>query len=65
MNNIIEKCKTTRILAIIGVIGLFLGVILPYGKYTFWALLAFNNIMELLGRKSYNGFNSCKCIIYF
>lgn len=36
MNNIIEKCKTTRILAIIGVIGLFLGVILPYVKYTFW-----------------------------
>ena len=30
MKNIIEKCRTTRILAIIGIVGLFLGVILPY-----------------------------------
>lgn len=33
MKNIIEKCRTTRILAIIGIVGLFLGIILPYVKY--------------------------------
>ena len=32
MKDIIEKCKTTRILAIIGIVGLFLGVIVPYVK---------------------------------
>ena len=36
MNNIIEKCKTTRILALIGIIGLILGSILPYIKYESW-----------------------------
>lgn len=33
MNNIIEKFKTTRILATIGIIGLILGTIMPYVKY--------------------------------
>lgn len=33
MNNIIEKCKTTRILGAIGVVGLILGTIMPYVKY--------------------------------
>lgn len=33
MNNIIEKCKTTRILGAIGIIGLVLGTIMPYVKY--------------------------------
>ena len=33
MNNIIEKCKTTRILGTIGIIGLVLGTILPYAQY--------------------------------
>ena len=33
MNNIIEKCKTTRILGGIGIIGLILGIIMPYVKY--------------------------------
>ena len=36
MNSIIEKCKTTRILAVIGIIGLVLGTIMPYVKYDFW-----------------------------
>ena len=34
MNNIIEKFKTTRILATIGIIGLILGTIMPYAKYS-------------------------------
>lgn len=33
MNNIIEKCKTTRILGAIGIIGLVLGTITPYVSY--------------------------------
>lgn len=33
MNNIIEKCKKTRILGVIGIAGLILGTILPYVKY--------------------------------
>ena len=33
MNNIIEKCKTTRILGAIGIVGLILGTIMPYVKY--------------------------------
>lgn len=33
MKNIIEKCRTTRILAIIGIVGMILGIIMPYIKY--------------------------------
>lgn len=33
MKNILEKCKTTRILATIGIIGLILGTIMPYVQY--------------------------------
>lgn len=33
MNNIIEKCRTTRILGAIGTVGLILGTIMPYVKY--------------------------------
>ncbi len=33
MKNIIEKCKTTKILAIIGVAGLILGTMMPYLSY--------------------------------
>ncbi len=33
MSNIIEKCRTTRILGAIGVIGLVLGTIMPYVSY--------------------------------
>ncbi len=33
MNNIIEKCRTTRILGVIGIVGLILGIILPYVKF--------------------------------
>ena len=33
MNNIIEKCRTTRILGAIGIVGLILGIIMPYVKY--------------------------------
>ena len=33
MNNIIEKCNSTRILAAIGIAGLVLGTITPYVKY--------------------------------
>ena len=36
MNNIIEKCKTTRILGAIGIVGLIIGVIMPYVKYDFF-----------------------------
>lgn len=36
MNNIIEKCRTTRILGAIGIIGLICGTIFPYVKYSFW-----------------------------
>ncbi len=32
MSNIIEKCKSTRILGVIGIAGLILGTILPYIK---------------------------------
>ena len=38
MNNILEKCKKTRILAVIGVIGLILGTILPYIKITIFGI---------------------------
>lgn len=34
MNNIIEKCKTTRILAVIGIVGMVLGTIFPYVSYS-------------------------------
>ncbi len=34
MNDILEKCKKTRILAAIGIVGLFLGTIMPYVKYS-------------------------------
>ena len=30
MKNIIEKCRTTRILGLIGIVGLILGIIMPY-----------------------------------
>lgn len=33
MNNIIEKCRTTRILGAIGISGLILGTMMPYVKY--------------------------------
>ena len=33
MGNIIEKCKTTRILAAIGIVGLIAGTIMPYVKF--------------------------------
>ena len=33
MKNIIEKCRTTRILTIIGIVGMILGIIMPYIKY--------------------------------
>ena len=33
MNNIIEKCKKTRILGVIGIVGLVLGTVMPYVKY--------------------------------
>lgn len=33
MNNIMEKCKTTRILGAIGIGGLILGTLMPYVKY--------------------------------
>lgn len=36
MNNIIEKCKTTRILGSIGIICLILGTIMPYVRYNIW-----------------------------
>ena len=36
MNNIIEKCKKTRILGAIGIAGLVLGTIMPYVKYNIW-----------------------------
>lgn len=36
MNNIIEKIKTTRILATIGIIALIVGTIMPYVKYEIW-----------------------------
>lgn len=36
MKNIIEKCKETRILGAIGIVGLVLGVIMPYVKYNFF-----------------------------
>lgn len=36
MNNIIEKCKTTRILGAIGIAGLILGTIMPYTKYNIY-----------------------------
>ena len=35
MNDIIEKMKTTRILAVIGIVGLVFGTIMPYVKYSF------------------------------
>lgn len=46
MKDIIEKCKTTRILAIIGIVGLFLGVIMPYVKYN---LLGYKFSVSLWG----------------
>lgn len=36
MKNIIEKCKNTRILGAVGIVGLVLGVIMPYVKYNFF-----------------------------
>lgn len=36
MNNILEKCKNTRILAVIGLVGMFLGTILSYVSYSIW-----------------------------
>lgn len=33
MNNVIEKLKTTRILGVIGIVGLILGTITPYVEY--------------------------------
>lgn len=36
MSSIMEKIKETRILAAIGIVGVILGVIFPYIKYTFW-----------------------------
>lgn len=36
MNNVIEKCKTTRILGAIGIICLILGTIMPYVRYNIW-----------------------------
>ena len=33
MNNIIEKCRTTRILGAIGIVGLMFGIMMPYVKY--------------------------------
>lgn len=36
MKDIIEKMKTTRILAALGVIGLVLGTITPYAKFNFF-----------------------------
>lgn len=44
MKNIIEKCRTTRILGLIGIIGLFLGTIMPYAKYS---ILGFNYTITL------------------
>ena len=34
MNNIIEKMKTTKILAVIGIVGLILGTMFPYVSYS-------------------------------
>ena len=36
MNNILEKCKNTRILAIIGIVCMFLGTIFSYVRYEFF-----------------------------
>ena len=36
MNNILEKCKTTRILAVIGIVCMFLGTIFSYVSYSIW-----------------------------
>ncbi len=36
MNDIIEKMKNTRILAIVGIAGLILGTIFPYVSYSFF-----------------------------
>ena len=36
MNNILEKCKKTRILAAIGIAGLVLGTMLSYVSYSLW-----------------------------
>ena len=36
MNNILEKCKNTRILATIGIVGLILGTMLTYVEFSFW-----------------------------
>lgn len=33
MQNIIDKCKNTRILGAIGIVGLILGTMMPYVKY--------------------------------
>ena len=42
MKNIIEKCKTTRILAAIGIVALFLGIIMPYVSYSFLKISLWN-----------------------
>ena len=36
MKSIIEKCRTTKILGAIGIVGLILGTIMPYVKYNFF-----------------------------
>ena len=36
MNNILEKCKNTRILATIGIVGLILGTMMTYVKFSLW-----------------------------
>lgn len=36
MNNILDKLRNTRILALIGIAGLFLGTMLSYVSYTIW-----------------------------
>lgn len=36
MNDFLEKMKTTRLLASIGIVCIFLGTILPYAKINFW-----------------------------
>lgn len=36
MNNIMEKLKNTRLLAGIGIALLFIGIVTPYIRYSFW-----------------------------
>ncbi len=46
MKNIIEKCKTTRILAGIGIIGLILGTITPYIKISIFGYKYSSSLWE-------------------